>query len=115
MSTKEYILQPQPTPITSAEFRHVWAFDLGKGSIGEAVRVGMEFKHTASLLIPAEFAETKTARTRRRMWRTRQAHLARERWLREVFCAAGLESAVLRLFFPLPDTIFPPDRHGANQ
>ena len=44
---------PEPT---------VWAFDLGKASIGEAVRVGNEFKHKASLLIPAEFAETRTAR-----------------------------------------------------
>ena len=52
----------------------VWAFDLGKGSIGEAVRRGNEFLHKASLLIPAEFAETKTAAGRRRMWRTRQAH-----------------------------------------
>lgn len=50
----------------------VWAFDLGKGSIGEAVRRGAEFLHKASLLIPAEFAETKTAAGRRRMWRTRQ-------------------------------------------
>jgi len=39
----------------------IWAFDLGKGSIGEAVRRGNEFLHKASLLIPAEFAETKTA------------------------------------------------------
>jgi hypothetical protein len=52
----------------------IWAFDLGKGSIGEAVRRGNEFKHGESLLIPAEFAETKTAAGRRRMWRTRQAH-----------------------------------------
>ena len=57
----------------------VWAFDLGKGSIGspggvapvdefhgvagvtplgEAVRRGNEFLHKASRLIPAEFAET---------------------------------------------------------
>ncbi len=41
---------------------------------GEAVRRGNEFLHRASLLIPAEFAETKTAAGRRRMWRTRQAH-----------------------------------------
>jgi CRISPR-associated endonuclease Csn1 len=68
----------------------VWAFDLGKGSVGEAVRQGTKFLHKASLLIPAEFAETKTAATRRRMWRTRQAHKAREGWLREVFKAAGL-------------------------
>ena len=52
----------------------ICAFDLGKGSIGEAVRRGNEFLHKASLLIPAEFAETKTAAGRRRMWRTRQAH-----------------------------------------
>ena len=62
------------------------AFDLGKGSIGEAVRRGNEFLHKASLpwrdevkrrrLIPAEFAETKTAAGRRRMWRTRLAHEA---------------------------------------
>ena len=78
----------------------VWAFDLGKGSIGdfpsprwgEGGRSPDEvnknfhhgFLHKASLpwrdevkrrrLIPAEFAETKTAAGRRRMWRTRQAH-----------------------------------------
>ena len=37
-----------------------------------------QFLHKASLLIPAEFAETKTAAGRRRMWRTREAHKARE-------------------------------------
>ena len=62
----------------------IWAFDLGKASIGEAVRRGTKFLHKASLLIPAEFAETKTAAGRRRMWRTRQAHKAREQWLNEV-------------------------------
>src|SRR5438552_2404053 len=69
----------------------VWAFDLGKGSIGEAVRRGTEFLHKASLLIPADFAETKTAASRRRMWRTRQAHKARERWLDDVMLKAGIE------------------------
>lgn len=39
----------------------VRAFDLGKGSIGEAVRLGDKFLHKASLLIPGDFAETKTA------------------------------------------------------
>jgi hypothetical protein len=32
----------------------VWAFDLGKGSIEEAVRQGTKFLHNASLLIPAD-------------------------------------------------------------
>ncbi len=53
---------------------HIWAFDLDQGSIGEAVRDGNKFLHKASLLIPADFVETKTAAGRRRMWRTRQAH-----------------------------------------
>lgn len=74
-----------------ASHETVWAFDLGKASIGEAVRTGTEFKHKASLLIPAEFAETRTARDRRRMWRTRQAHKAREAWLDEVMRAAGIK------------------------
>lgn len=68
----------------------IWAFDLGKASIGEAVRQGTKFLHKASLLIPAEFAKTRSARDRRRMWRTPQAHKAREDWLRQVFRAAGL-------------------------
>jgi CRISPR-associated endonuclease Csn1 len=70
---------------------HVWAFDLGKASIGEAVRVDTHFLHKASLLIPEKFAETKSARDRRRMWRTRQAHKAREAWLREVMRNAGIQ------------------------
>lgn len=37
----------------------VWAFDLGNGSIGEAVRLGDKFLHKASLLIPADFAKKK--------------------------------------------------------
>lgn len=77
--------------MSSSKQSSVWAFDLGLGSIGEAVRVGTEFKHVASLLIPAEFAETKIAAGRRRMMRTRQAHKAREDWLDEVWREAGLE------------------------
>ncbi|HUK83087.1 MAG TPA: hypothetical protein VLZ12_10710 [Verrucomicrobiae bacterium] len=69
----------------------VWAFDLGKGSIGEVVRQGTKFLHKASLLIPADFAETKTAANRGRMWRTRQAHRARVQWLDEVMRKAGIE------------------------
>ena len=66
---KDYVLNKKPEPASN---EMVWAFDLGKGSIGEAVRRGNEFLHKASLLIPAEFAETKTAAGRCRMRRTRQ-------------------------------------------
>jgi hypothetical protein len=44
---------------TSKAGKTTWAFDLGKGSIGEAVRCGDKFLHKASLLIPAEFAGKK--------------------------------------------------------
>jgi hypothetical protein len=84
----DYVLKEKPKPASNDM---VWAFDLGKGSIGEAVRRGNEFLHKASLLIPAEFAETKTAAGRRRMWRTRQAHKAREQWLEKVMRDAGIE------------------------
>ena len=74
-----------------ADTKTVWAFDLGKASIGEAIRKGNQFLHKASLLIPADFAETKTAASRRRMWRTRLAHKAREKWLDEVMRRVGIE------------------------
>ena len=56
MDKTDYVLKDKPEPGSNET---VWAFDLGKGSIGEAVRRGNEFG--ASLLSPAEFAETKTA------------------------------------------------------
>lgn len=83
--------QPRERENSMTNPQTVWAFDLGKGSIGEAVRLGDKFLHKASLLIPAEFAETKTAAGRRRMWRTRQAHKAREHWLNEVMQKSGIE------------------------
>src|ERR1035441_4510825 len=69
----------------------VWAFDLGKGSIGEAGRQGTRFLHKESLLIPPDFAKTDAAATRRRSKRTRKAHKRREEWLELLWQAAGLE------------------------
>jgi hypothetical protein len=53
----DHVVNEKPEPAANGET--VWAFDLGKGSIGEAVRRGTEFLHKASLLIPAEFGEIK--------------------------------------------------------
>ena len=39
----------------------VWAFDLGKGSIGEAVRQGTKFLHKASLLVPVDLQKSNGA------------------------------------------------------
>jgi len=76
---------------------NVWSFDIGKGSLGEAVRAGMDFPHVESWLIPEDFARRGPATTagtpasRYRAWRTREAHLARENRLREVLADAGVE------------------------
>lgn len=77
-----------------------WAFDLGLGSIGEAIsqvtvdsenRPDVKILHAASLLIPPEFGSISEARTKRRAKRTREAHRAREAWLDRLWKEAGLE------------------------
>jgi hypothetical protein len=82
---KDYVLNKKLEPASNDM---VWAFDLGKGSIGafpsprwgeggrspDEVNHTSQFLHKTSLIIPAEFAEIKTATGRRRMWRTRLAH-----------------------------------------
>ena len=84
-------MNDKPEPVSNGI---VWAFDLGKGSIGEAVRQGTKFLHKASLLIPAEFAETKTAAGRHRMLRTREVHKTHKQ------SPAGVtEAAIFRLAF----------------
>ena len=70
---------------------HVWGFDIGKGSLGEAVRIGGDFKHIASVLLDPEFGEIKTAALVRRQMRTRKAHKAREKWLEECLEGTGVE------------------------
>lgn len=71
--------------------KKIFAFDIGTGSLGECVRTGEKINHLQSLIMPSELAEIKTAAGRRRMLRTRQAHLARENWWRETAKKAGLE------------------------
>lgn len=87
----KYIFYRHNVAMDPAKHGEVWAFDLGKGSLGETVRTGNEFLHAASWLIPAEFGSIKSAAIRRRMWRTRLAHRAREERLQEVLRQAGVE------------------------
>lgn len=69
----------------------VFAFDIGTGSLGFAVRKNDEIIEARSLLLPPKFASTEEERSRRRQYRTRIAHNAREKWLREQCRAAGIE------------------------
>lgn len=56
MGTNDYVLKNKPEAASNGVVR---AFDLGTGSISEAVRGGNEFLHKASLLIPAVFWKIK--------------------------------------------------------
>lgn len=76
----------------------VFAFDVGVGSLGVAVRKGNEILEAKSLLIPEKFASIEDQRTRRRQFRTRIAHKKREEWLKDQCRAAGIE--VLEGRFP---------------
>ena len=83
--------------------RRILALDLGIGSYGIALqeRSGegdnrqFSFPIVRSCTLPGDWAELKEERTRRRMWRTRLAHIEREGWLRQVFERCGLQEAVL--------------------
>lgn len=69
----------------------VWGFDLGKGSFGYAVRFGLDFLDVQSLLLDADFAETKTAASNRSLCRLRKGHIAREMWLEKCLKECGIE------------------------
>jgi len=83
--------------VTTKSVSLVWAFDLGKASLGEAVRFGDEFLHTASWLIPEKLAqrgpatEAGSPASRYRAMKTREAHLAREARLRTICAEAGID------------------------
>jgi hypothetical protein len=76
----------------------IWSFDLGKASLGEAIRdpATHQFRHVATLLLPQDLArrgpagEAGTPASRHRALKVRQAHRERERWLEAVWGAAGL-------------------------
>ncbi len=75
----------------------VWTFDLGKGSLGEAVRRDNAIVLANSWLIPEDLAQRGPAKTagtpasRHRAWRTRWAHKSREERLNEIFRGADIE------------------------
>jgi CRISPR-associated endonuclease Csn1 len=109
MDAKEHALKTDGNS-PSKKNEIVWAFDLGKGSIGEAVRQGKDFLHKASLLIPAELGRrgpatvSGTPANRYRAMKTREAHHERERWLEKVWTAVGLSPLRPREVWQNPKT-----------
>src|SRR5258706_611756 len=90
----------------------VWAFDLGKGSIGEAVRelTTSNFPHHKSLLIPPDLGRrgpaglSGTPANKWRALKTREAHNSREQWLETVWSAAGAKVLPSREVWQNPES-----------
>jgi CRISPR-associated endonuclease Csn1 len=82
------------------EPKHIWGFDFGKASLGEAVQKrdekGVSFPQKTAWLMPADFArrgpasKSGTPASRHRALKTREARKDRAEWLQEIWDAAGL-------------------------
>jgi len=70
--------------------RVVLGLDFGTGSLGEALRVGDKIVHAESFLFD-ENAGKDIGKDKKRPWRTRIAHRAREFWLCKTCEEAGLK------------------------
>jgi CRISPR-associated endonuclease Csn1 len=68
----------------------LFAFDLGKASMGICARTETSILELKSINIPVEYAMTSDFRGRRRAERTRQAHKKREEWLCSQWRKVGL-------------------------
>lgn len=71
--------------------KRIFAFDLGKASIGYCVREDNEIKTANSIIIDKDYGEVSSQRDRRRIKRTLDAHKARELFLNNLWENAGLE------------------------
>lgn len=71
--------------------KKVFAFDLGKASIGYCVREGHDIKEANSIIIDKDHAERVSFRDRRRIKRTLDAHKAREEYFEKIWKECGQE------------------------
>lgn len=71
--------------------KKVFAFDLGKASIGYCVRDGFNINEANSIIIDKDHAETTSLRDRRRIKRTLDAHKAREEFFNTIWSNVGLK------------------------
>lgn len=70
--------------------KRVFAFDMGKASIGYCVREDNDIKETGSIIIEGDHSSIKDNKDRRRVHRTIEAHRAREIWFNELWKSLGL-------------------------
>jgi CRISPR-associated endonuclease Csn1 len=71
--------------------KKVFAFDLGKASVGYCVREGFDIQETGSLIVDKDHAEVASNRDRRRVHKTLKSHKAREKFFNELWQKARLE------------------------
>ncbi|MBR2068454.1 MAG: hypothetical protein IJ877_01705 [Candidatus Gastranaerophilales bacterium] len=71
--------------------KRIFAFDLGKASIGYCVREDNEIKCANSIILDKDYGEIASQRDRRRIKKTLDAHKAREEFFNNLWIKAGLE------------------------
>lgn len=71
--------------------KRIFAFDMGKASIGYCVREDLDIKEANSIIIDADHGEVATKRSRRRTYRTLFSHKKREENFNKLWIKAGLE------------------------
>ena len=71
--------------------KKVFAFDLGKVSIGFCARDNFNILELGSIIIDKDHAEVVSNRDRRRVYKTLQAHKAREKFFNNLWLDCGLE------------------------
>lgn len=70
--------------------KKVFAFDMGKASIGYCVREDFNIKDLGSLIIDKDHSSVADNRSRRRVYRTLKSHRAREQWFKKLWLEKGL-------------------------
>lgn len=71
--------------------KKVFAFDMGKASIGYCAREGLKVLELGSLIIDKDHAEIVSNRDRKRVFKTLQAHKAREKFFNDLWKFCNLE------------------------
>lgn len=71
--------------------KRVFAFDMGKASIGYCVREELDIKEANSIIIDKDHSDISSLRERRRVKKTLNAHKAREEFFINLWKSCGLE------------------------
>lgn len=71
--------------------KKIFAFDMGKASIGYCVREGLKILESGSLIIDKDHAEITSNKQRRRVYKTLSAHRVREKFFIDLWQSCNLK------------------------